>query len=710
MKRASGVADDAAKRGEARLGVDIGGTFTDVALETGYADGFRRYSAKMLTTPQAPERGVLAAIHAVLEQAALVPGDLSLIIHGTTLATNAIIERKGAKTALVTTKGFRDTIEIRHENRFEQYDVNIDLPPPLVPRRLRRVVPERIDARGRVVTPLDEAAVTALAGELAADGIESVAIGFLHSFTNPAHEQRTRDILAARLPAVTFTLSSEVSPEMREYERFSTACANAYVQPMMGRYLANLEALLHAEGIGCPLYLMLSGGGLTTVETAIRFPVRLVESGPAGGAIFASHLARQCGLDKVLSYDMGGTTAKICLIDDYQPQSSRTFEVARIYRFKKGSGLPLRIPVIEMVEIGAGGGSIARVDRLKRITVGPNSAGADPGPASYGRGGELPTVTDADLLLGRIDPAGFSGGRMALDRAAAEQAVRREVAEPLALALPLAAFGVSEIVDENMANAARVHAIESGKDARGRTLVAFGGAAPLHAARLADKLGLDRVLVPKHAGVGSAVGFLRAPIAYEIVRSQLQRLDAFDAAAANALYAAMREEAEAIVRRGAPDAPLSESRTAFMRYRGQGHEIAVPLPARAYAAEDAAELREAFEAAYRRLYSRVIPGVEIEALSWVLLLSAPAPLAAEALPPQPSPSHPAPSRRRAVFDADSAEFVEVAIYERAALAGGAVIPGPAIIVEDETSTVVGRAFDARIDRFGYIELLRRGPA
>ena len=299
---------------------------------------------------------------------------------------------------------------------------------------------------------------------------------------------------------------------------------------------------------------MLSGGGLTTVETAIRFPVRLVECGPAGGAIFASHIARQCGLDKVLSYDMGGTTAKICLIDDYQPQTSRAFEVARIYRFKKGSGLPLRIPVIEMVEIGAGGGSIARVDRLKRITVGPDSAGADPGPACYGRGGEAPTVTDADLLLGRIDPAGFSGGRMALDRAAAEAAMRREVAEPLDLALPLAAFGVSEIVDENMANAARVHAIESGKDARGRTLVAFGGAAPLHAARMAEKLGLDRVLVPSNAGVGSAVGFLRAPIAYEIVRSQLQRLDAFDADAANALLQAMRAEAEAIVRRGEPEA------------------------------------------------------------------------------------------------------------------------------------------------------------
>ncbi|HZK90002.1 MAG TPA: hydantoinase/oxoprolinase family protein [Stellaceae bacterium] len=692
-----------AKAGKARLGVDIGGTFTDVALET----QDRRFSSKLLTTPHAPERGVLAAIHAVLQQAGLAPADLSIIIHGTTLATNAIIERKGAKTALITTEGFRDTIEIRHENRFEQYDVNIDLPPPLVPRRLRRVVPERIDARGRVVTPLDEAAVAALAGRLEADGVESIAIGFLHSYVNPAHEQRTRDLLMQRLGGVTMTLSSDVSPEMREYERLSTACANAYVQPMMGRYLVNLEALLQSEGFACPLFLMTSGGGLTTVDTAIRFPVRLVESGPAGGAIFAVHIARQCALDKVLSYDMGGTTAKICLIDEYRPQTSRAFEVARVYRFKKGSGLPLRIPVIEMVEIGAGGGSIARVDALKRITVGPDSAGADPGPACYGQGGARPSVTDADLLLGRIDPAGFSGGRMALDHDAAAAAMRSEVADKLDLALELAALGVSEIVDENMANAARVHAIESGKDARGRTLVAFGGAAPLHAARMADKLGLDRVLIPSNAGVGSAVGFLRAPIAYEVVRTQLQRLDAFDAAAANVLLAAMYAEAEAIVRRGEPEAPLAEARSALMRYRGQGHEIAVPLAAKTYRREDGAEIVAAFEEAYRGLYSRVIPGVEVEVLSWVVMVAAPTPVEAEIPPALPLAFAASPARHRPVFDPETGEFVEVAIYERADLAPGATLPGPAVIVEDETSTVIGRNFDAHIDAIGYIELARR---
>jgi N-methylhydantoinase A len=360
-----------------------------------------------------------------------------------------------------------------------------------------------------------------------------------------------------------------------------------------------------------------------------------------------------------------------------------------------------------MVEIGAGGGSIARVDRLKRISVGPDSAGADPGPACYGRGGLAPTVTDADLLLGRIDPAGFSGGRMVLDRDAAETAVRQQIAEPLTMALELAALGVSEIVDENMANAARVHAIESGKDARGRTLVAFGGAAPLHAARVAEKLGLDRVLVPSYAGVGSAVGFLRAPIAYEIVRSSLYRLDRFDAAAANALFSAMRGEAEPIVRRGAGDQPLTETRSAFMRYRGQGHEIAVPLPVRAYRDDDAAHLRNAFEDAYRRLYSRIIPGVEVEILSWVLLLSAPPPAQITASPPIPEPHSPEPRQHRPVFDPETGEFIDVAIHERRNLRPGALIPGPAVIVEDETSTVVSRLFDAHIDAFGYIELTRR---
>ena len=688
---------------KARLGVDIGGTFTDVALE----HGDQRFSAKVLTTASAPERGVVQAIAVVMQAAKLAPGDLGIIIHGTTLATNALIERKGARTALITTEGFRDTVAIRHENRFEQYDVNIDLPPPLVPRRWRWGVKERMNAQGAVVTPLDEADLERILGEIEKQDIEAIAVGLLHSFTNPAHEERIAALIAARLPHLPVTLSSEVSPEMREYERFSTACANAYIQPLMGRYLKNLERDLKAGGFVCPLFLMLSGGGVTTIETAIRFPVRLVESGPAGGAIFASHIARQCGLDQVLSFDMGGTTAKICLIDGAKPQTSRLFEVARIYRFKKGSGLPLRIPVIEMVEIGAGGGSIARIDALKRIAVGPDSAGAEPGPACYGRGGALPTVTDADLALGRIDPSSFSGGRMALDEAAASAALEGAVGRPLELPPTLAALGVSEMVDENMSNAARVHAIESGKDARGRVLVAFGGAAPLHASRVAEKLGMDRVLVPASAGVGSAVGFLRAPIAYEIVRSGLQRLSEFDAGRANAVLAEMRAEAEAIVRSGAPDATLAEARFAFMRYRGQGHEVMVPLPVETYARGDARPLVAAFEAAYRALYSRTSPGVDVEAVSWALALRAPAePYDETALPE--SPYEPEPAARRALVDPAGGETVEVPVYRRAALRPGARIAGPAIVTEDETSTLIGPAFDATVNGFGYIELRRRG--
>ncbi|TMJ40703.1 MAG: hydantoinase/oxoprolinase family protein [Alphaproteobacteria bacterium] len=650
-----------------RLGVDIGGTFTDVALEVGE----RRFTAKILTTPQAPEEGVLAALRSVTAKAGVEAGQVALIVHGTTLATNALIERKGARTALLTTEGFRDVLEIRHENRFEQYDINMDLPPPLVPRRLRLPIRERIDTHGEVLLPLDELSVARAIEAVAANHVEAVAVGFLHSFTNPDHEHRVGEAVARRLPNVSVTLSCEVSPEMREYERFSTACANAYLQPLIGRYVAKLEHELVRAGFHCPLLLMTSGGGITTTETAIRFPVRLVESGPAGGAIFAACIARQHGRDQVVSFDMGGTTAKICLIDKAQPQTARAFEVARIYRFLKGSGLPLRIPVIEMVEIGAGGGSIARIDTLGRIVVGP----------------------------------AFSGGKMPLDVAAARRILAERLGAPLKLATEHAALGVSEIVDENMANAARVHAIESGKDLQPRTLIAFGGAAPLHAARLAEKLGISRVLVPVNAGVGSAIGLLRAPIAYEVVRGQLMRLGSFEPGLANRLLAGMRAEAEAIVRRAAPAANFAEHRSAFMRYRGQGHEIAVELPVRDFTAADRSAIRELFEAAYRRLYSRAIPGVEIEILSWVVSVSAPSEghLGAPALE---APSEPKPRSRRPIFDPATGEFREADIYWRGDLAPGARISGPAVIAEDETSTVVSPGFDASIDRFGYIELIR----
>ncbi|MDX1435028.1 MAG: hydantoinase/oxoprolinase family protein, partial [Gammaproteobacteria bacterium] len=548
--------------------------------------------------------------------------------------------------------------------------------------------------------------VDAVVEQLARHEVESVAIGLLHCYANPSHEQQVADRIAAALPALSITLSSESCPEIREYERLSTACANAYVQPVMARYVRNLDARLRDAGFDCPLLLMTSGGGLTTVETAARHPIRLVESGPAGGAILASRIAAALGLDEVLSFDMGGTTAKICLIDDGRPQSSRTFEVDRIYRFTKGSGLPLRIPVIEMVEIGAGGGSIARVDGMKRVNVGPESAGSEPGPACYGLGGKQPTVTDADVLLGRIDADGFAGGSMRLDASRARAALAADVGEPLNLDAPLAALAVCEVVDENMANAARVHAIERGKDLRGRALIAFGGAAPVHAARLAEKLDISTVIVPTDAGVGSAVGFLDAPVSYEVVRSRYMRLSALDTVSISDMFAAMREEAERIVRLGAPESALDEQRIAYMRYVGQGHEVSVELPLRVLEPRDAATLQEAFDAAYVQHYGRIIPDMDVEVLTWALTLSAP--VAPPGAVDEPAPREaPAADAQRAVFDTKAADFDDVPVYARSQLAPGMRITGPAVIGESQTTTVVTREFDARIDGRGYIILERR---
>ena len=578
---------------KARLAIDIGGTFTDVVVER---QG-RRWTAKVLTTPAAPERGFLAGVDSVMRAAGLAPADLSIIIHGTTLATNALIERKGARTAFLTTEGFLDTLDLGSESRFEQYSINIGRQPSFVPRHLRIPVRERIAVDGEVLRPLDERELGAAIARIP-DDVTSVAVGLLHSFANPVHERRIRDALQAARPGLWVSLSSEVSPEMREYERFSTTVANAYVQPVIAGYLEQLGRELAARGIGCPLYLVLSSGGITTVDIARRFPIRLVESGPAGGAMFAAGIARQCRLGRVLSFDMGGTTAKICLIDDFAPQRSRMFEVARAYRFRKGSGLPVRIPVIEMVEIGAGGGSIAETDSLGRIGVGPASAGADPGPACYGRGGTKPTVTDADLALGRIDPAAFAGGTIHLDEAAATAALAGAAAGSFGGDAAAFAFGVCEMVDENMANAARVHAVECGASLGERTLIAFGGAAPLHAARLAEKLGIRRIVVPSGAGVGSAIGFLEAPVAYEVAHSFYQRLASFSPAAVNPLLDEMAREAHDVVERGAPGEARQETRLAFARYIGQGHEIPVRLPERPFTAADVAGVTEAFERAY----------------------------------------------------------------------------------------------------------------
>ncbi|MCC8432807.1 hydantoinase/oxoprolinase family protein [Reyranella aquatilis] len=681
-----------------RLAVDIGGTFTDVVLETGATS----HSIKVLTTPDAPERAVLEGVRSILAEAKCRPQDVTLVVHGTTLATNALIERKGARTALITTEGFRDSVEMAWEHRFEQYDIYMERPQPLVPRDLRFGVPERVASDGAVLLALDEAAVRRVAAQLKAEGIEAVAVCFLHSFTNEAHERRTAAILAEELPGVAISLSCEVCPEIREYERTSTTIANAYVLPRMAGYLGQLEADLKKEGIAGPLLLMMSSGGITTVDTARRYPVRLVESGPAGGAILARTVAAENDARRAVAFDMGGTTAKLTLLDDLELQRSRQFEVARAYRFVQGSGLPVRIPVIELVEIGAGGGSIARLDALGRIQVGPDSAGSVPGPASYGRGGTEPTVTDADTALGRLDPRRFAGGAIPLHRDKAEAALQ-SLAGPLQTDAQGAAAGVAEIVDETMASAARVHAVENGKDTADRALIAFGGAAPLHAARLARKLGMKQVIVPVGAGVGSAFGFLRASIAYEVVRTRHMRLDMFDAKMLNELFAAMRAEAEAVVRPAAPGETLVESRQAFMRYRGQGHEIAVPLPNEPFATDAARELRRRFEVTYEQVFGRAIPKLEVEALTWTLSLATDRPL--------PSPAKtvaraaaPAPSGHREVLDPATGHREQAALYERNALKPGMIFDGPALIVEDGTTTVVPNDFTARINQVGQIVL------
>lgn len=690
----------------ARLAVDIGGTFTDAALEVGE----QRYTAKTLTTHEAPEQGILKVFDEVLKAASLEPQDIAILIYGTTLATNLLIERKGSPLALLTTEGFRDSIEMRNESRYDQYDLSIDLPKPLVPRALRFAVAERMNAQGEVLLPLDEQKVEALIPTLIREEVKSIAIGYLHSYVNGTHESRTREILHAHLPDVEITLSSEVSPEMREYERISTACANAYVQPLMSRHLRNLAKVLQAHGFQCPLFLMLSGGGITTLETAIRYPIRLVESGPSGGAIFASHIARELNLSDVVSYDMGGTTAKICMIDEAEPQTARTFEVARVYRFMKGSGIPLRIPVIEMVEIGAGGGSLAHVDAMGRIAVGPQSAGSNPGPACYNLGGENPSVTDADVVLGRIDPDNFAGGTMPLNLEKAAVALNRTVGKPLGLTQAHAALGVSEMVEENMANAARMHAIESGKEIEARTLIAFGGAAPLHAVRMAEKLAMNQVVIPPGAGVGSAIGFLRAAVAYEVIRSRYQRLSALHVQEVNALLEEMREEAYSVVKPGAGGKPLIETRTAYMRYVGQGHEVGVEIPVQVtdpVLGEDAAKtLMARFEREYHRLYERSIPNLDVEILTWVLLVST----ARETLPhPSATPETylPQPMGERALMDTQTGQFHTANVYDRNALQAGAILPGPAVLLEKDTATVVSARFEAQIHPFGYILLTRK---
>ena len=670
-----------------RLGVDIGGTFTDIVLET----NSKRFSAKVLTENANPEMAIFKGIDDVCLKADIAPSDLTQIIHGTTLATNSLIERKGAKTALITTEGFRDVIEMRTESRFEQYDLNLSLPDPLLSREHRYVLKERIDARGRVLVPIEQRAVEDLANELRNKGYTSVAVGFLHSYVNNNHENVVGKIIQNKIPNIMVSLSNEVSPQVREYERFSTTVANAYIKPLIEKYLLNFLTELEKKNINCPAFLMHSGGGIMSFQDAIKFPVRLVESGPAGGAMFAADLASRYGLKKILSFDMGGTTAKICLIDDYKPKTSRVFEVARTYRFKKGSGIPISIPVIDMVEIGAGGGSLANVDSLNQIRVGPKSAGSDPGPACFNKGGKNATVTDADLLLGKLDPKNFAGGSIELNPSFSKTVAEKDIGQNLQMGSNEAAWGVSEVVDENMANAARVHAIENGQDLSDYTMIAFGGAAPLHASRLCEKIGINRCIIPKGAGVGSAIGFLKAPYSFEASRSIFMRLSQFDADLAGKIFVDMEKEASNFVRSCDENSQLISNFKVYMRYSGQGWEIPISFLRKEIKNPSKEVFQKRFEEDYKKLFGRAVFGMQIEIVVWAVNTFTPLP-EVKAEPELVEIKKIETKNNCNFFDTGLGKNVQAIRINRDKINKKSWLKGPAIISEKETATIVSSNF------------------
>ena len=686
-----------------RVAVDIGGTFTDTVLVD--KTGRILATTKTPTTPKNPTLGALEGVQRVLSESAKDWAQIEGFIHGTTLATNALIERRGAQVATITTAGFRDILEIAYERRYSQYDINLVKPDLLVPRARAFTIGGRMTAQGEEVDPLNESAIAGLIEDLMSCKADAVAVCLMHAYANPAHELRLRDLLREALPNIVISLSHEVSPEAREFDRLSTTIANAYIQPLMSGYLADFQTRFTQSGLTCPILMMTAGGGMTTMETAARLPIRLVESGPAGGAILAARIAAECGEDHVLSFDMGGTTAKLCLIDHFRPQTTRRFEIARADRFIKGSGMPVRIPVIEMIEIGAGGGSIAHVDRLGRVQIGPESAGSEPGPAAFAKGGTSPTVTDADVAQGLIDPELFAEGQLRIDEQAAETVIKDHVGDPLGLDAVDAAQGVSEIVDENMAGAGRMHAVESGKDLSQRLMIAFGGNGPLHATRVARRAQVDRILIPQDPGVGSAVGFLFAPVSFEIVRSRYATLEELDVRGLNAFFDDLAAEATGVVRAGAPERELSQSRVGFMRYHGQGHEIEIPLPNRHLTSADLPELRTAFETEYSRQFSRAVPGMTIEVLNWGIEVASQGKdlrrfTAADAYQTAKTQG------KRRIYCQVEGNWRDADVYHRSTLKHGDALTGPALIVEPQTTTFVSSDFSARIDGGGNILLQR----
>ena len=678
-----------------RIGVDVGGTFTDFVLVDEHRDII--FTGKRLTTATDPSIAITAGITRLLADAQTPIDALHSVVHGTTLVANTVIERKGARVGLITTAGFRDAIEMGKEIRYDLYDLFLERPEALAPRHLRREVSERVDANGAVLLPFDAQGFRAAVDALVADGAEAIAVSFVHAYRNPAHEQAAKAILQAEFPQLPVTLSAEVAPEIREFERTSTAVCNAYVQPLVDRYLERLQAELKQMGLRGPLYIMLSAGGITTVRAAREFPVRIIESGPAAGAIAASFYSTITRTDPLIAFDMGGTTAKMCLVESGRPEHAHEFEAGRVRRFRKGSGIPLKVPVIDLIEIGAGGGSLAWIDRMGLLKVGPESAGSEPGPVCYGRGGEQPTVTDADLLLGYLSPDFFLGGEMKLDRAAVEQSIASKIASPLGLSVIEAAAGIHSIVNENMAAATRMYIAEKGRDPRRYAMLAFGGAGPVHAYQLAKLLKLKRLICPLGAGVMSALGFLVAAPAIDLVRSYVTRLIDIDWDHLNAIYAAMEQEAlERLTEAGADGASITMRRHADMRYVGQGFEIDVPLPEGLFAAHSADAMRAAFLTVYKTRFEREIREVPTEAMTWRLSASAPVPNVTLNFAGQKIDSSPRRKGVRKVYFPESG-FVDCPVYNRYALMPGTTLHGPAIIEERESTTVIGDGATVRVD-------------
>ena len=682
-----------------RFGFDIGGTFTDFVLVNESTGDIHSY--KTLTTPHAPAEAVLEGWHALTDS--IDTNEVASAIHGTTLITNALIERKGAKTALLTTKGFRDVLEIGKEMRYDIYDLLMTLPEPLVPRPWRFEVAERLNAQGEVVTPLDKDELARVIQALKDAGVEALAVCFLHAFTNPEHEQA----VAAGLEDVGFSvsLSHQVAPEIREFERMSTTVCNAYVQPLTERYLTTLQDKLQAAGFGHQLYLMLSSGGVSTAQTAQAFPVRLVESGPAAGVLAAIYYGQLTGNDDLVSFDMGGTTAKMCLVKDAKPTVSDTFEIARVHRFKRGSGLPVKVPTIELIEIGAGGGSIARVDELGLLKVGPHSAGADPGPACYGLGGDQPTVTDANVALGYLNPDFFLGGRMSLDVAAAKNALTEHVAEPLGLDTAEAAHGIYRVVNESMISATRVHVAERGADPRRLKLMAFGGAGPIHACAIARALKMPGFVCPAKAGVASALGFLTAPASFEFARTFMAKLAQEMLTDVEDAFASLTAEGRDTLRdAGVPASDMRFIRQANLRHVGQGHDIVVTLPSENLAEVDLErDLKPRFYKAYETIYGHAHRHLDLEITTCRLTASGPVPnVKLQETEAGSADASVAKKGNRLAYFAEAGGFVETALYDRDKLQAGMRFLGPAIVEERDSTAVIGTDTEVVVDAWGNL--------